>query len=136
MNISDSLHYIQLEQIFRQCGYPTAAESGPNGPFLFWTLVQHQDAHPAFQDSVLTAMKPLVDSGEVSGILYAYLLDRVRRNTGRLQVYGTQLQLNADSTSYEMQPCEDPANVNTRRKSIGLGTIEEYIAANNKRLKQ
>ncbi len=129
---TDSLHYPKLQRIFKQCGYPTVEEGGGSAPFLFWLLVQHQDKHPTFQDSVLKAMKPLVDSGKVSGALYAYLLDRVNLNTGKLQVYGTQTRLNADSTKYIMAPCEDPEHVDDRRKSVGLGPIAPYLESLNR----
>jgi hypothetical protein len=132
MSTIDSLNYPKLEQILKQCGYPDATEGGGSAPFLFWLLVQHQDKHPQFQDSVLKEMKPLVDSGKVSGVLYAYLLDRVNLNTGKLQVYGTQTCLSVDSTKYVMSPCEDPEHVNERRKSIGLGPIEPYLESLNK----
>ncbi len=136
MTLADSLHYPKLQQIFKQCGYPDATEGGGSAPFLFWLLVQHQDKHPMFQDSVLKEMKPLVDSGKVSGTLYAYLFDRVNLNTGKLQLYGTQAQLNADSTKYIMAPCEDPEHVNERRKSVGLGPIEPYLESLNKDYKK
>lgn len=136
MTYVDSIHYITLQEIFKAVGYPDVKESGGSGPSYFWLLVQHQDRHPTFQDSVLTAMKPVVDSGQVSGVLYAMLTDRVRINTGRLQVYGSQVHLNADSSAYEMLPCEDPENVNARRKSVGLAPIEVYLESFNKDLKK
>jgi hypothetical protein len=132
MTATDSANYIHLQNIFKAVGYPDLKESGGSGPSYFWLLVQHQDNHPTFQDSVLVAMKPVVDSGEVSGILYAMLLDRVRLNTGKPQVYGTQTVFNTDSNAYVMALCEDPEHVNERRKSVGLGPIEAYLESINK----
>ena len=62
---------------------------------------------------------------------YAYLVDRVKVNTNKLQIYGTQMILNKDQTSYEPKPVIDPENLNKRRESVGLGTIEEYIGIMN-----
>lgn len=132
MKETDSLNYFKIRNIFQQYGYPNYDLVGSSGELFFWLLVQHQDHHPQFQDSVLTAMKIQVDSGKATGILYAYLLDRVKVNTGLLQVYGTQTRLNADSTSYEPIPVVDPEHLNERRKSVGLGSIEKYIEGINK----
>ena len=128
----DSLHYANLEVIFKKYGYPGYDIVGQLGSLFFWLLVQHQDDHPNFQDSVLTSMKIAVDSGKANGTLYAYLLDRVKVNTGQLQVYGTQTELNSDSSSYQPMPCIDPDHLDDRRKSVGLGPISKYIESINK----
>jgi hypothetical protein len=64
---------------------------------------------------------------------YAYLVDRVKVNTGQLQVYGTQMRLNKDSTSFEPKPVIDPDKLNERRKSVDLSMIESYIEIMNER---
>ena len=76
-------------------------------------------------------MKIEVDKGKASAQNYAYLLDRVKVNTGKLQVYGTQMVLNEKQTSYQTQPLIDPEKVNERRASVGLDSIEAYIALMN-----
>lgn len=131
VNKIDSLNYFKVSYIFKKYGYPNYDLVGTGGEFYFWLLVQHQSDHLRFQDSVLTAMKIEVASGKASGLLYAYLLDRVNINSGKLQVYGTQTRLNADSSSYEPLPVIDPEHLNERRKSVGLGTIEKYIESIN-----
>jgi hypothetical protein len=103
IKMTDSLNYFPLQVLFNKhgfLGYDKAGEIGSNG---FWLLVQHQDRHPSFQDSVLQAMELEVKKGNASKSHYAYLFDRVRLNTDRKQVYGTQMQLKKDSSSYETQ---------------------------------
>jgi hypothetical protein len=129
---ADSLNLKEVRRIFKEYGFPGFDLVGQDGSHDFWLLVQHQDRHPAFQDSVLTAMKVQVDNNKAYGSDYAYLTDRVKVNTGQLQVYGTQMHLNADSTSFEPKPVIDPDKLNERRKSMGLSTIEEYIESMNK----
>lgn len=124
---------VEVKKIFYKYGFPNLDLVGVRGSQNFWLLVQHQDTDPRFQDSVLTAMKVEVDKGKASKSDYAYLVDRVKRNSGEKQVYGTQLQLNSDGTSYEPQPVIDPAKLNERRKSVKLETIEEYIESMNRR---
>lgn len=131
--MTDSLNYFFLKVIFMKFGSPNYDLVGKDGSHNFWLLIQHQDLHPQFQDSVLIKMKIEVDKNKANGIDYAYLLDRVKVNTGQLQVYGTQMKLNIDSTSYEPKPVIAPDKINERRKSVGLNSIEEYIEIMNNR---
>jgi hypothetical protein len=133
ITLTDSLNYFLLIDIFAKHGYPNYDLVGERGSSNFWLLVQHQDRHPSFQDSVLTKMKIEVDSGKASGENYAYLVDRVKVNTGQPQVYGTQMQLNSKSTSYEPKNVIEPEKLNERRKSVGLTSIEDYIQFMNHR---
>ena len=68
-----------------------------------------------------------------SFLYYAYLIDRVNINSREKQVYGTQMQLNSDSTSYEPKPVIEPEQLNRRRKEAGLVPIEAYIKTMNDR---
>ena len=131
--LTDSLNYYGCKKILNQYGYPNYELVGTEASHNFWLLIQHQDHRIAFQDSVLKKMKPEVDKGQASGTDYAYLTDRVKVNTGELQVYGTQMILNKDKSSYEPQPTMEPEKLNERRKSVGLQTEEEYIKTMNTR---
>ncbi len=133
MIATDSMNCLFLKNIFNVYGVPNYDFAGQEGSHNFWLLIQHQDKNPQFQDSVLLKMKIEVDNKKFSAIDYAYLVDRVKINTGQLQIYGTQLQLNNDSTSYEPKPVIDIKQLNNRRKSIGLTSIEEYIVIMNKK---
>ena len=62
---------------------------------------------------------------------YAYLRERVFVNKGRQQIYGTQMQINADSTSFEPKPMVEPEKIDARRQEMGLGTMENYIFTMN-----
>jgi len=130
---TDSLNYFMIRNIISKYGYPNFDKIGINGSHNFWLIIQHQDKHPEFQDSVLTLMKVEVDKAKVLAQDYAYLLDRVKVNTGQFQVYGTQMTLNKDKTSFEPKPVIDPDRLNERRKSMGLNTIESYIETMNNR---
>jgi hypothetical protein len=130
---ADSLDLMAVRRIFNQYGFPNFDLVGTEGAHDFWLITQHQDKHPAFQDSVLKAMKVQVDNRKAHGTEYAYLVDRVKINTGQLQVYGTQMRLNADTTSYEPMPVIEPQQLNERRHSVGLEPIEDYIKTMNER---
>ncbi len=129
--LTDSLNYFLLKDIFAKYGFPNNDLVGQDGSSNFWLLIQHQDAHPTFQDSVLTKMKIEVDAKKASGRNYAYLVDRVKINTGKQQVYGTQMELNKAQTSFIPKNVIDPDKLNERRLSIGLDSIESHIAIMN-----
>lgn len=130
---TDSLNYYLCSKIINQYGYPTYEIAGVEAIHNFWLVLQHQDRHVLFQDSVLKLMKRELDKNQVSGADYAYLTDRVKINMKEPQIYGTQMELNKDKTSYKSLPLVEPEKVNERRKSVGLGTEEDYIKTMNNR---
>lgn len=130
---TDSLHFYKLESIIDEYGYPGYALVGKDFSDAFWNIVQHQDENIEFQERVLELMKKEVDKNNATKSYYAYLIDRVKVNQGDKQIYGSQMQLNSDSTSYEPKPVVDPNNLNERRKSVDLPPMEEYIETMNNR---
>ncbi len=133
ISLTDSSNYFILRDIFTKYNFPNYDMVGQEGSNNFWLLVQHQDKHPTFQDSVLVKMKIEVDAQKASTGNYAYLVDRVKVNTGQKQVYGTQMELNNEQTSYVPKSVIDPDKLNERRASVGLDTIENYIEMMNTR---
>lgn len=133
LRITDSLNFFHLQDIISNYGHPTIPMVGQNSSKNFWLLVQHQDKNVSFQLEVLKLMKIEVDKGLVAYLYYAYLIDRVKVNSGELQVYGTQMTLNAKGDSYEPKPCIEPSKLNERRKEAGLPPIEVYIETMNTR---
>ena len=116
-----------LENIFSRYGYPGYDLVGKEGEHSFWLMVQHCDPWPGFQEKVLTAMKPQVAKGNANPSNYAYLTDRVLINTGRKQLYGTQITYNLDSCQALPKPLQDSLSVNTRRKEMGMPPVETYL---------
>ena len=133
MRETDSLSHFHLKKIIEERGFPNYDLVGEDGSHNFWLLMQHQDKYVFFQENVLDLMKIEVEKGKASGKDYAYLLDRVAVNSDKPQTFGTQMHLNADSSSYEPKPCLEPEKLNERRASVGLGTIENYIETMNQR---
>ena len=129
--ITDSLNYLQLKLIFKANGYLGYNKVGKISSHNFWLLIQHMDKFPCFQDSVLSKMKIEAEKGNASAADYAYLFDRVKVNTGKLQIYGTQMILNKDASSYEPKPLIEPEKLDERRNSVGLPPEETYIKIMN-----
>lgn len=129
-NFKDSVfvaNYHFLQKTFKKNGFPGNDLVGEDGANSFWVMTQHCDKWPDFQQKVLISMKKQVDKKKASAIDYAYLTDRVALNTGGQQLYGTQLTYDQDSCMAKPKALKDPANVNARRKSIGMGAIEKYL---------
>ncbi|RYG17401.1 MAG: hypothetical protein EOO07_11185 [Chitinophagaceae bacterium] len=129
-NFKDSVflsHYHFLQKTFKKTGFPGNDLVGEDGANSFWLMTQHCDKWPDFQKKVLVSMKKQVDKKNASAVDYAYLTDRVALNTGGQQLYGTQVTYDQDSCMAKPKALKDPANVNARRKRIGMDVIEKYL---------
>jgi hypothetical protein len=132
---ADSLNMIVLKKIFKEYGFMGIEEVGKQGSGNFWLMMQHCDKDPKFQEEVLSEMKKHIERKNANPSNYAYLIDRVNVNTGKPQVYGTQMSINKEQSSFEPKPVIEPENLNKRREEVGLGTIEEYIGVMNSHYK-
>lgn len=122
-----------LRGILEREGYPGLQEVGAGACEHFWNLLQAADGDPALQRRALALLKEQVARQNAPGRHLAWLQDRVLINSGQPQRYGTQIRLNADSSSFEPRPVEDPTQLDTRRATLGLGPIAGYIELMNRR---
>ncbi len=106
-------------------GFPGYDLVGKESSNNYWMLVQHSDFDVLFQKRVLDLMKIQVDKKNASGQNYAYLIDRININEGKQQIYGTQVNMGQSGT--KIKPCADTLNLDTRRLSVGLPPIKEYL---------
>lgn len=113
-------------QIFEKFGFPGFNVVGEKGSNNFWIIIQHYDQNVPFQEKILEQMKIEVNKGNASNKKYAYLVDRVFKNKGEKQLYGTQVQY-LDDFWLAPRPLQDSLNVNQRRTKIGMESIEKYL---------
>lgn len=113
-----------LKEVIDRQGWPGKSLVGADGANAAWLLVQHAGRDRVFQKRCLPLLAAAVKKGEATGIQLAYLTDRVRVGSGEKQVYGTQFH-DVDG-KLEPQPIEDAANVDKRRKEVGLPSLAEY----------
>jgi hypothetical protein len=113
-----------MKEIVREIGWPTISKVGKVASNMAWLLVQHADHDSAFQEDCLNILKK-VDGGDINKRNIAYLEDRVRVNTGRPTLYGTQFFQNPEG-SFGPREIEDKENLNKRRAEMGLEPFEEY----------
>lgn len=125
-----------LRRLLEREGYPGLREVGVEACEHFWDLVQRADGDPALQRYALKLLIAQVAAGNAPPRQLAWLQDRVLVNSGQPQWYGTQVRLNADSTSFEPRPVEVPEQLDSRRATLGLPPMAEYIELVNKRYKE
>jgi uncharacterized protein DUF6624 len=123
MRAIDAKHTARMKAVVAQYGWPGRSLVGDDGTHAAWLLVQHADV--SFMAQCLPLMERAVSAGEASPKDYAYLLDRVRMNQGKPQVYGTQFTSGADG-KLVLHPIDDPEHVDKRRRAVGLPSMAEY----------
>ncbi|MFA6086441.1 DUF6624 domain-containing protein [Mucilaginibacter sp.] len=130
--LTDSANEAEAKRIIIKYGYPGYSLVGESGSSIFWAIVQHCDDDVAFQQKVLLLMHKEVKRHNASGENYAYLKDRVLGNLGQKQLYGTQGRTDPQTHKWEPLPISDPANVEIRRKQMGLISLKDYKKEINK----
>lgn len=121
------VHQKRIETIFNENGFVGFDLAGKEGSGNFWLMVQHSDHDPEFQERVLEKMKVQVEKNNADPVDYGYLVDRVKLNTGKQQVYGTQVDYNFEISQAYAKNLMDSVNVNNRRAAIGLEPLEVYL---------
>jgi hypothetical protein len=128
-------HAARLTTIMTRYGWPGEPQVGQDGAEAAWLIVQHAIAHPALQRRALTALLAAAARGEVPAAQAAMLEDRIRTFEGRPQLYGTQFDWDAAGELSPL-PIEDLADLESRRRAVGLGPLEEEIQARRQAMAQ
>jgi hypothetical protein len=118
----DALHLKALRSIVATDGLPTINVVGGDGMSAFWLLIQHADRDVHLQEIVLKAFEAANSGVPLDEI--ALLTDRVRTNTGRPQLYGTQFHLVGDK--FIPLPIENEKDLSARREKMGLMPMQYY----------
>jgi uncharacterized protein (TIGR03067 family) len=121
----DEANTAWLKGVVDKHGWPGHALVGTDGAQAAFLLVQHADRDREFQKKCLPLLAAAVERKDAQPSHLAYLTDRVRLADGEKQVYGTQLR----QTGGELKPApiEDEANVDARRKAVGLPPLADYL---------
>jgi len=109
----------RLAEIVDAFGWPGIRFAGAASQAAF-AVLQHAD--PASQRKYLPLLRKAVERSDALGSHLAMLEDRVRLGEGKPQLYGSQLS--GDPLRFD--PIEDEANVDERRRSIGLEPLADY----------
>jgi hypothetical protein len=90
-----------------------------------FAVIQHANTL-AVMEKYLPVMKEAAKKGDADKRQLAYLIDRIELANNRKQIYGTQYAVDEKGNVY-FNDLMDSANVNSRRKSMNLYPIEDYI---------
>jgi len=125
IELNDSINISEVSQLLDKYGWLSEQDVGKKANSALFLVIQHSDQ--LTQEKYLPIMREAVKLGNALGSDLALLEDRVALGQGKPQIYGSQL---TQLTSGEIfiSPIIDPINVNKRRESVGLGTIEEYLS--------
>ncbi len=122
----DHKNLARLEEIIQKHGWPGKSLVGDKGSIAAFLILQHSEQ--STQEKYLEVFKKAAKSGEARKADAAMLEDRVLMRQGKKQIYGTQLQSNAESQGkLFLYPVEDEVHVDERRESVGLPTMKEYL---------
>jgi hypothetical protein len=115
---------LELNEIIDDIGYPTVDKVGKEASEASWLVIQHAIGQPAFMKKCLLLLEGAVNECKADIIDLAHLKDRILVFQDRPQYYGTQYDWDENG---ELSPniMDDAVNVDERRKSIGLNSIEE-----------
>lgn len=115
----------EIKRIFDEVGFPDVQMVGRDGVSTAFLLVQHATDDPAFQRRALELARPLMDSRQMSRQQFAALTDRVLLAEGKQQYYGTQVEIVAGKAV--AKSLSDPDGVDSRRASMAMGPLDEYL---------
>lgn len=115
----DAENMKRLAEIIDAYGWPGLRFAGAASQTAFLVL-QHSD-HDS-QKKYLPLLRDAVGRNDALGSHLALLEDRVRIADGKPQLYGSQLSGNP----LRFAPIEDEANVDQRRKEVGLEPLSAY----------
>jgi hypothetical protein len=124
-NTTDAYNIKRLEEIIAEIGWPKRSEVGERAASAAFLILQHSDL--SYQKKYLPLAREAVAANEMRGSSLALLEDRILLREGKKQIYGSQVRQN-DAGQWEASSLEDPANVDQRRASVGLGPLAQYLA--------
>ena len=113
----DESNMAELRKLLPEQGWFTISEYGPRAVDAAFHILQHSD-DTEIKERVLPHLHELALRGEVDGVDFAAMFDRLATSAGRPQRYGTQFRCVA--RKLEPYPLEDEARVESLRAEFGL----------------
>jgi hypothetical protein len=121
---NDSVNAIKINQVLKTYGWPSTEIITQEGSDAIFLVIQHSDL--SFQEKYLPYVVQAVQQKNIPASYQALLEDRIAISKGQKQKYGTQVGTDKNG-KYYVEPIQDPENVDSRRASIGLGPLAEYL---------
>ena len=121
----------ELEKFIQKNGWPKLSEVGEICSRSAFLVLQHSDLDMQLKYANLLA--ELDSKDEIDKSNYALFLDRIRFRQSQKQLFGSQINYDAEKDKYfiDLNTIEDPNKINQRRKEYGLEPIEDYLKRYN-----
>lgn len=122
----------RLESVLDRVGWPGRSRVGREATEAAWLVAQHAIGRPAFQRRCCRLLADAVERDEAPPEQLARLVDRIRFNERRPQVFGTIFDWDREG---RLSPwtLEDPEGVEERRRAAGLPPLAEAVAEARRR---
>jgi len=115
----------QLDRIVEEFGWPGISLVGLEACRAAWLIAQHSICTPELQRKFLTLLSNACKHANAPKMQVAFLTDRIRFNENKPQMYGTILDW--DENGELNCEVEDPANLDLRRREVGLPPFNEDL---------
>ena len=116
---NDSINLIRVFDILENYNLDFGEENE-----VLWAVIQHSSLE--LQQKYLPKFIAAAHKEKIRGELIAVMQDRIACWSGKLQLYGSQGNIDENGV-FVPAPIFEPENVNTRRASMGMCTLQEYI---------
>lgn len=117
---NDSINQIRVLEILENYDLEFGEENE-----VVWAVIQHSNLE--LQQKYLPKFIEAAKNRRLKGEFVAVMQDRIAIWSGKPQIYGSQGGCN-EAGIFVPSEIEDPENVNVRRASIGMVSLEEYIS--------
>jgi len=124
MSKSDSTNLIKVVAVLDKYGWVGPDIVGSKGNATLFLVIQHADS--LTRDKYLPMMRTAVKNGKAQASQLALMEDRSALENGKKQIYGSQIARDEKTSKYYIRPIEDEPNVDKRRASVGLSSLEDY----------
>jgi hypothetical protein len=123
-NELNTKNFARLEEIVATYGWPGRSLVGAEGTDAALIIFSHATLDQ--QKALLPMLREAVAAGQMTASQLARREDSILVNDGKSQIYGTYFV--SDSDGHPMlAPVQDPANLEERRSSVGLPSMEEQF---------
>lgn len=127
----DEANLVELRKLLPKQGWFTRQEYGERAADAAFHILQHSD-DMELKKRLLPHLEAAARAGEIEGINFAAMFDRIATSEGRPQRYGTQFRCLDGKT--EPYPLENPTAVERLRAELKLRqTYAEYLQRHGNR---
>ena len=123
-----------LIAILEEQGWPHLSAVGEEAAFAATNVLTHMSLEE--RQTYLPMLAAACEAGQADWGEYAPSFDRTELESGRPQVYGTQMELDEATGDYVPQPMIEPDRVDERRAAIGMEPIADQLARFNAAMKR